>query len=175
MTTNNSITQETLKSLLNYNHETGLFRWLKRRRGARKNLIAGCLWTNKGGKSYIRIVINQKHYLAHRLAWLYITGSFPVDEIDHADGNGTNNKFSNISDVYHSQNSKNVKLRADNKSGITGIHWDKALNKWLAQIRIENKVIYLGIYKTIFAAAYARHAAELEHEFHKNHGTNRSL
>lgn len=170
-----SLTQKTLQKLLHYDPLTGVFVW-KVRPSYRVHVgdVAGTSGTTSG-KQYRYIRINKKGYLVHRLAWLYQTGSFPPHEIDHADGNGLNNKFSNLSPATRFENGKNCRLQSTNTSGITGVVWDQINKKWYAQISINHKHIHLGAFATIFAAAYARHAADIKYGFHPNHGSNRPL
>lgn len=166
---NNKITQEELKSLLDYNSDTGIFTW-KVQNGprARVGYPAG---TTDG---YVRIKINGILYLAHRLAFLYETGVWPKDQIDHINHIRSDNRFSNIREVTHSENKRNVPIRSDNTSGVTGVFWDKSINKWVSQIMFDNKSVYLGSFNTISEAMKARSDAEIKYGFHENHGNKRN-
>jgi len=170
------ITQAELKELLHYDKDTGVFTWLvAKRKGSKVGDIAGCISQKMKCKQYIQIGVNGKYYLAHRLAWLYVYGSFPKNEIDHKDGQGMNNKFSNLREVTHLENGKNQRLMAHNKSGVTGVHWCNTYCVWRAAIEVNRKKISLGSYATIQEAAAARKSAEIKYGFHKNHGTARPL
>ena len=92
------------------------------------------------------IKINNKSYKAHRLAWLYMTGSFPKNVIDHKDGNPSNNVFSNIREATSSENKQNEKKRNDNTSGYVGV--GKRGNKYVANIGVNKQKIFLGYFTT---------------------------
>ena len=123
---NNSLTKERLIESYTYDPITGIF---KNHRGK----SVGAKHTNrKNGKTHLKICIDGKFYRCHRLAWLYMTGNFPKYEIDHIDGNSENNIFSNLRDVTHQENCKNFKLYKNNKSGISGVHFNKSKQRWVA-------------------------------------------
>jgi hypothetical protein len=136
------ITQAELKEILHYDPETGVFRW----RHARKNNqikpwgVAGSRYS----KDYSRIEINNKAYKAHRLAWLYMTGCWPENDIDHIDGDILNNSWSNLRPATKKQNAENRKLPSNNTSGFKGVGWNSHSQKWYAQINHNNKKIHLG-------------------------------
>ena len=136
------ITQEYLKFILNYNEITGIFTW-ENRPSNRIQLkqIAGC--EQKIG--YITIQINKKHYKAHRLAWLYVYGEWPKNQIDHINGIRNDNRIENLRDVSVRENSSNGVEHRNNKLIGAYITKDK---KWKSQIQINKKLIYLGIYNT---------------------------
>lgn len=108
------ITAERLRELLYYNHETGEFRWKTRRRNGR---LAGSLLRVTG---YYRVGLDGRAYLAHRLAWLWMTGTWPKD-IDHVDRNPLNNRWSNLREATQSENNGNMKLDKRNKTGFRGV------------------------------------------------------
>ena len=136
------ITQEYLKEILTYNKEAGIFTWkVNHTQKIRIGNIAGTL-----NKNYILIQINKKKYSAHRLAWLYEYGNFPKHNIDHIDGNPSNNKISNLREANQSQNGMNKKLHKNNNSGIKGVGWHKASKKWRARITINRIQHNLGLF-----------------------------
>lgn len=136
------ITQEYLKEILSYDKETGLFKWNVSRCNVKDGSVAGK--TRKDG--YVVIGIDKKHYLSHRLAWLYEYGKFPERFLDHIDGNPSNNKLCNLREANDSENAFNTKIRKDNTSGCKGIDFLKSINKYRARIRLNKKEIHLGVF-----------------------------
>ena len=169
------ITQLELKTKLNYDCATGIFTWAYSRPGAKKYGIAGYSTTRKDGKRYVKIMVNRKLFFAHRLAFLYMTGRFPINEIDHIDGNGLNNAWENLREATRVENLRNRRLSKNNSSGAVGVTWAKNVNKWQAQIQINGKHKFLGHFSDIKDAIQAREIASKKHGFHHNHGTSRSL
>lgn len=162
------ITQERLKELLNYSPETGLFTW-KVNKGSRGKV--GAIAGNKNKiTGYVLIVIDTKSHLAHRLAFLYMAGSLPSIHTDHINGVRDDNKWDNLREVTAEQNHRNRRKHKSNTSGVTGIRWSKASNKWLAEIRFNYVLRHLGLFTDRFDAICARKSAELRLGFHKNHG-----
>jgi len=153
------ITQSYLQSILNYNPETGLFVWIAKRPKIKVGNIAGGL-TDDG---YIKIKIDGKKYLAHRLAFLYMTGNLPEFEVDHEDLNRSNNRWLNLRKAERYQNFGNQRKYSNNKSGVKGVCWDKEANKWLAQIQIKNKKIKLGRFVKLEDAKLAYEIASVKY------------
>jgi hypothetical protein len=161
------ITQEQLKKSLYYDPETGVFTW-NFNPGNKIKLGDSAGGATSGG--YLRIRLSGTFYPSHRLAWLYMRGGFPVNHIDHVDGDRKNNRISNLRDVTNQENHKNQKMPKTNISGHIGIYWSKTKAKWHAQIAIDGKTTHLGYFTDIEDAATARKASEAEHGFHENHG-----
>lgn len=99
----------------------------------------------------------------HRVAWFHFYGEWPEFEMDHIDGNGMNNRISNLRPATHAQNSQNLTLRSTNKSGMTGVSWLKSLRKWEAYIMVNYKKKGLGYYDDLLeaGAAYLKAKREL--------------
>jgi hypothetical protein len=93
-------------------------------------------------------MIDRRAYLAHRLAWLYMTNEWPLCNIDHKDGDKTNNKWANLRLASVSQNAANKKRPATNTSGFKGVYWAPKSQKWAAQIEVNGHSIYLGLFAT---------------------------
>ena len=138
------ITQEELKSLLNYDPETGLFTWLK---ANTRRVKAGDIAGTKSEYGYIRIRIKDKTYRAHRLAWLYVYGVNPI-LIDHINMVRDDNRLVNLREADKSKNKLNMGKRSDNKSGFKGVSYSKQSNKWRAACSVNKKQVYLGLYET---------------------------
>src|SRR5665213_554054 len=116
------LTLDRLKLMLYYDPELGWFMWLVAPQIAgrvRPGYIAGCL----DSKGYVRVSILGRQYRAHRLAWFYMTGMWPVDEIDHEDRVRVNNQWLNLREATTGQNHQNLTPRSDNHSGMTGVSW----------------------------------------------------
>jgi len=155
------ITQEELKSLLSYDKNTGLFKWIKTVSATGiKHSNAGCL----SPIGYIYIGINRKSYKAHRLAWLYVYGYIPKNQIDHINGNKADNRLCNLREVTTYQNALNQKLAKNNTSGIKGISLCKKTNKWNVRITINGIRKSLGCFDDIeLAELVIKEARDLYH------------
>jgi len=128
----------------------------------------------KSGKHYIQITIKNKTFLAHRVIWFIKTGSWPI-QIDHIDGDGTNNRWSNLREVDNIQNQKNKRKYANNKSGTAGVRWHTRDKIWISEITVNKKKIHLGCFKKLEEAISKRQEAKRKYDFSKTHGTDREL
>ena len=155
------ITQELLKTLFNYNPDTGLFTRLTR---PSPNVSAGDIAGYKQ-YGYVIVMIANKSYKAHRLAWLYIHGEWPEEHIDHLNGVRCDNRLANLRQATNTQNSCNRKISATNKSGLKGVFWRRDRSVWRAAITVNGKQKVLGTFKCKHEAhsAYC-HAADKYHK-----------
>lgn len=154
------ISQERLVELLEYNKETGIFTWKERLVDSFKKINAGKIWNkrfankNTGcidkSNGYLRINIEGKLYLAHRLAWIYVNGCITKEIIDHVNGNITDNRISNLREASKSENLQNRRLcQSNNKSsGLLGVSYDKKFGSFFAQIIINGRKKFLGYFDT---------------------------
>ena len=167
------LTADRLRSLLSYCSDTGTFTW----RVSRGNRIPAGMVAGRNNKSrntdYTYIVVDYKHYRAHRLAWLYVHGEWPKLFIDHIDGNGKNNAIANLREASHSQNLCNRPAPSSNTSGFKGVTWSKDNKKWCARVNFKKKTYFCGYFDTKedAADAYARVAFEVHGEFGKHSGS----
>ncbi len=139
---------DIIRELLHYDPETGVFRWKNRRANIPAGTEAG--YINFWGYRIIGIITNGKktRYSAHRLAWAYVTGKWPVNEIDHKNMNKADNKWGNLREATSSQNKCN---RVEpNQSGFKGVFKKESWRKkpWAAQICINKKRVCLGNFLT---------------------------
>lgn len=150
------LTQKRLQQVLNYNPETGVFTWAVCFGNARINMVAGSIKSN----GYISIGVDKKRYHAHRLAWLYVYGEWPKNDIDHVNRDKTDNRIANLRVVSRSVNLVNTSRRQNNKSGYKGIWWDKNRQNWQVRISVDKQQKNLGCVKTLDEAVALRKAAE---------------
>ncbi len=135
------LTQSRLKEVLRYNKNTGIFSW---RVSRSHNVKAGDIAGTKD-KRYLRIKIDGVLYRAHRLAWLYVTGKFPRNEIDHKNGSGIDNRWKNLRDVSRAVNRQNQRLPLpSNILGVQGVR--KYRRKYRAVIGVNGKSLFLGLF-----------------------------
>lgn len=154
------ITQEELKKLMRYDPDTGNLVWIVRRSRTAVGTIAG----TPGTDGYIYIVIDRKHYVAHRLIWLYVTGNWPKEELDHINNQRADNRIENLREATRSQNKVNAAVRLRSKSQIKGVYFDARRPKkpWQAYITKEGKRQTIGFFATKEEAADARNKKAFE-------------
>ena len=156
------LTQTELKRIWHYDPDAGFFTRLVAFANQTK---IGDIANAHDGHGYILIGIAGKRYKAHRLAFLYMTGSFPANDVDHINGIRDDNRWVNLRDATQTINSQNLrKPRENNKSGYLGVFWHKASGKWGAAITINSKGIHLGLF-TVKEEAAARYL-EKKRELH---------
>lgn len=138
-----TIEKKMLEHLI-YTPQDGKVWWVKHpRRSTANGTEAG----NFRADGYRKLKFFGKQYLAHRVAWLLHYGSRPVGDIDHIDGNPSNNKLENLRDVPHNINLQNRKsATTKNKTGFLGVV--KRGNKYAAHIHKNGKQVYLGLFLT---------------------------
>jgi hypothetical protein len=155
-----------IKKYLRYDAETGKLFWkLNKGRAGKAGNEAG--WFEK---RYCRVTINRKKYQAHRIAWLLTYGSWPVDQIDHINGNKKDNRLENLRDVSSRENARNRKIHKNNTSGALGVSFNKRGQNYQAKIMVNKKSKHLGYFKNKEEAIAARAAANIKYNFHENHG-----
>lgn len=132
----NDISAQQLRLILNYDHSTGIF--------TRNGKTAGFIHKGDG---YVRIKIHQVSYLAHRLAWLYMTGEWPKHEIDHKFGNRSDNRWKYLREATDAQTAANCGRRKNTLHPFKGIVKERN-GRYAARIRVNKKLIYLGVQDT---------------------------
>ena len=142
-----------LRKHLSFDPISGEFRWQTKGKGRLVGELAGCESDTGAGRRYVKIRVERRLYLAHRLAWLWVHGEWPSAQIDHVDGNGLNNRIANLRLSDQTQNLGNAAIRNCNTSGFKGVTQRGA--KWIAQIHYKGENCYLGIFDDARSAAIA--------------------
>lgn len=155
-----------LKELMHYDPETGVMTWLKKI--AAKQYI-GDRVGSIDDEGYARTKIQRKTYKLHRLIWLYMTGEWPEDEVDHKDRNRLNNRWLNLRAATHKQNSQNRNPRHDSTSKSVGVSWSSRDGLWCASISIDGRKRQVGSSKSLEKAIALRAAAAKQHYMHSEH------
>ena len=151
---------DRLKELLHYEPSTGVFTWKICSGRAQIGAVAGHINKPHG---YHVITIDGKKHKAHRLAWLYVHGSIPDEQIDHKNRVRTDNRIDNLRPADQFTNMANAGDNARNTSGFKGVAWHEATQKWTVRLTVKRKTIYLGEYAAIETAASVRANAEKEY------------
>jgi hypothetical protein len=184
MTKSKILPIELVRKLVSYDTETGILTWLPREAGLFKDgkkikkegraALWNAAWAGReaGGISnqgYRVLEINGKAFLCHRISWAIFYGEFPRNQIDHINGNRSDNRISNLREVTAEGNAKNRKVRVDSRSGVSGVSQLPG-GRWRASIAINGKRTHLGVYSTVEAASKVREKFKDENGYHKNHG-----
>ena len=174
------ISPETLRELLDYNPETGDLIWRERPLEMFKTERDWNAWNarNAGKKAFTATIsrgykhgtIFKNGVYAPRAAWVIHHGRWPVHNIDHINGDPSDNRIDNLRDVNQHENMRNASIPKHNKSGVIGVHWSKASNKWTAQITSGGRRIHLGVFDSKEDAISARKDAEVKCGYSPNHG-----
>ena len=168
---------ENWKELITYNMETGQFIWSYPEgsgKGYPNKKIGALAGMNCSGRKYVKIIIGGKQFYAHRLAWLWVHGEYPNGVIDHINGDGGDNRISNLREATKTQNQWNRKVSMRTKSGLKGAFFHKRSGKWASSIKVHDKHIRLGIFATPEEAhlAYMSAAQKAHGEFYRSHDLN---
>lgn len=174
------IDAELLRSLLDYDPITGALTWRPRPREMFKRDSLWKRWNSRyagrgaflqvSHKGYLTGQIFRTSYRAHRVIWAMMTGSWPPDQIDHINGVRSDNRLANLRAVSGQENMRNQRMPVNNTSGAVGVTWDKRRRRWLANLVVSGRCIYIGSYALKDDAIAARRAAQDRHGYHPNHG-----
>jgi len=135
-------TQAQLKSILAYDPQTGLFQWIEKKGLRLPSRAAG----SRDPRGYIRIGYKGERYWAHRLAWLYVHGEFPPEDVDHINRDRSDNRICNLRLASRNMNNGNTGKWRTNTSGYRGVSWDKRALKYECYIWKLDKKHHLGYY-----------------------------
>jgi len=153
-----------VREILKYDPETGAFvRLVKTSNCIKVGSVAG--WPDKDG--YLKINIDGHGYMAHRLAWLYVYGSWPSSNLDHINQVKDDNRLVNLREVTVSQNQQNTPIRTNNKSGFRGVSFAKEIGRWRAGIRLNGKGYHLGYFGSPEDASVAYQSAASKMHTHQ--------
>ena len=113
---------------------------------------------SKNHAGYVRLMIQGKSYMAHRIVFLMLHGRWP-DMVDHINGDKSDNRIENLRECNMSQNCQNIKLKSNNKSGVKGVSWDKWTNQWRVTFKLNGKQQNLGRFDSLEEATFAANEA----------------
>lgn len=150
------LSADRLRELVDYDPATGIFR---RRVSTSPRALAGQVCGDLDSKGYVRLRVDKKRYLAHRLAWLYTHGAWPEDQIDHINGERTDNRISNLRPATNTENLRNSSGRARSASGLKGVSVACGNGRWRARIRAEGREKQIGVFSSEQEAKAAYDAA----------------
>jgi len=152
---------------MGYDPETGLLTWKVRKQGRVLGKPIGKF--DKDGYLVVSYSENgrkdgrKKRFCVHRIIWVWVHGKEPEDQLDHINGNKSDNRLCNLREADTKQNMRNVGKQAHNTSGLKGVSWHKLRNKWRADIKVDQKQVFLGLYDCIAAASLAYQVAADTH------------
>lgn len=164
-----SLTAQRLRQVVDYDPATGAFTWRERAsaRPSWNSRFAGKPAGYIDTHGYRKVMIDERNYYAHRLAWLFVHGEWPAKKIDHRFGDRDSAQLGRLREASARQNVWNSKRRIDNASGFKGVCWEKFTGKWKAEIRAGARRLNLGRFDTAEEAhrAYSTAAIRLHGEF----------
>lgn len=152
------ISAEELRKLLRYEPETGKLFWLPRPADMFASVRDANAWnarfagseafisTDKDG--YRRGAIFCRRHFAHRIIWLFVYGEWPVEQIDHINGDTSDNRLENLREATRSENSMNQRRPSNNTSGFKGVYWHKKRHEWRAAIQVYGVKKHLGVFNS---------------------------
>jgi hypothetical protein len=158
-----------LKDLLHelFEYRDGCLLW---KNSLGNQVLAGDSLGTTRTDGYLQGRVNGKIHRVHRLIYLYHYGYIPQC-IDHIDGNRSNNLIENLRSADRSQNNFNQRISSKNTSGVKGVHWNKAKQKWMASCKSYKKSKHFGYYPSLEEAKFAIESfRKIFHGEFANHG-----
>ena len=161
------ITQDYVRERFDYDSETGVLTWLPIKETRPHDIQWNKRFSGKvaGGPDtygHLQVRLDGPLVLVHRIIWLWMTGEFPKEHIDHINGIAVDNRWSNLRECTHAENHQNRKQQKS-VSGYRGVYWHKGTQKWQAQIRVNNKLFSLGYFNDPRDASKAYLAAKAKY------------
>lgn len=155
------LSHDYLINVLEYSPDTGIFKWTK---SVGPRAVVGRVAGTSTTEGYLTIQINNSTYLCHRLAWFYAFEEWPLDELDHINRIGSDNRLDNLRKVSNLENAKTKGMYSSNTSGFKGV--TKKGSKWQAVLTYNSQKIYIGRFATAAEAseAYELRKKEILHE-----------
>jgi hypothetical protein len=165
------LTPERVSELFNYDPETGVLSWKRPEnagdgRGRNWGKRAGYEINSGDGAGYRKVEIlefGRSGFLEHRLIWVYMTGHWPTDQVDHRNLVKNDNRWANLREASNVQNQANRGLRPHNSSGRTGVSFHPSQGKWHAELSIGRKRVLHAYFHEREEAIAAREAALVHH------------
>ena len=151
-------THQRLRELFDYDEETGVLTWIKsatERHNVNIGKRAGRLHSN----GYRRVQIGHQVFLEHRIIWAWMNDEAPPASIDHINRNRADNRWCNLRAATLQQQAWNALAKASNSCGLRGVYFARDRNRWVAEIRINGKMVRLGVFQTKEEAAAAYQGA----------------
>lgn len=168
-----------LRQLLRYEPDTGLLFWHRRPVEMFPDKRAWKIWNTRyagkeaftsGKDGYRNGRIFNRPFRAHRVIWAIFYGENPAMEIDHINGDRSDNRIDNLRHIAGAENQRNKSINKNNTSGFLGVCWDISRRKWSARIWADGGEVALGRFKAFDDAVAAREAAIVKYGYHPNHG-----
>ena len=161
--------------LFRYDYETGVLYWRWRVNSRVPKTLEAGTQRKSNSDGYLNVSVNGRNYPVHRVVMLMCYGFYGEGlEVDHINHVRNDNRLVNLRFVTRRENMRNQSLSSKNTSGVTGVYFSKAKKKYIAQIKVNQETIYLGIFDTLEEAAAARAEANLKFNFNNNHGKGRA-
>lgn len=154
---------------LSYDPDTGEVRWkeCRTRNGkAKVGDVAGCVDEH----GYIRLMLDGRKVRAHRVAFVLMGEAEPL-QVDHINGNRTDNRWANLRRSDPLQNAKNAKRRKDSTTAVTGVGFSRQHNKWKVRVNHKGVTHYLGLFEDVNAAIAARLSWQRDFGYSERHGS----
>lgn len=151
--------QERLREALSYDPATGVFRWKIK---CAQRVSIGDVAGSPNIHGYLLIMLDRVRYKAHRLAWFYVHGAWPENEIDHLNGVRSDNRFDNLRSVTRAQNMTNKGSYKNSTTGFKGVHFNKKMQRFVAHIQLSGRRRHLGTFATAEDARLAYLSAARE-------------
>lgn len=159
---------EEIREYINYNPDTGVFTW---RKDHSTRMKKGKIVGNVQWDGYYRVGFKGIPYYGHRVAWFLTYGVQPEHEIDHINGDRSDNRLDNLRAAKRKQNTYNTPVRKDSRTQVKGVHFRRDTGKYRAHCRVDGIVHWLGNFDKIEEAAEAvRKFREENHKEFHNHG-----
>lgn len=178
------ISPDDMAAIVRYDQATGQLIWMHRGPDCYENSVHQRRWNtfyagqrvgSITAQGYVVVKLFGKNRFVHRVVWLLNRGIWPTGQIDHINGDKSDNRIDNLRDVSALANMRNRSLSRNNKSGFRGVYWNTKEVRWRAHIKDQTRNIHLGYFDDFEAAVEARLEAERRIGFHENHGRHLKL